>query len=168
MENPIQQFWKIRLADLKTSLESNNFEVYLAENREQAANIVMKEIIPGTRPQRISWGGSKTFLETGLYDQLQASQQLEIIDTYDKNLTPEASYERRRQSLLVDLFFMGTNAVTESGQLVNLDMIGNRVGALTFGPRHVVVMVGRNKLVQGIDEAMNRIKDYAADRKSVV
>jgi hypothetical protein len=64
--------------------------------------------------------------------------------------------------MLVDLYLTGTNAVTEDGQLVNLDMIGNRVAAITFGPRKVVVVVGRNKVVPDLETAMYRIKDYAA------
>jgi len=63
---------------------------------------------------------------------------------------------------MVDLFFTGTNAITEDGILVNLDMYGNRVAALTFGPKYVVVLSGRNKIVSDIDDAMFRIKDYAA------
>ena len=64
--------------------------------------------------------------------------------------------------MTAELYFTGTNAVTKNGQLVNLDMIGNRVGALTFGPREVVVLMGRNKLVPDLESAMARIKDYAA------
>jgi len=85
-----------------------------------------------------------------------------VLDTYEKNLSPEESMERRRQSLLVDLFIAGSNAVTEVGQLVNLDMIGNRIGGITFGPKNVVILVGRNKIVTDLDEAMFRIKNYAA------
>ena len=70
--------------------------------------------------------------------------------------------ERRRQALLVDLFFTGTNGLTETGQLVNLDMVGNRVAGITYGPRKVIITVGRNKLVADVDAAMARIKDYAA------
>ena len=64
--------------------------------------------------------------------------------------------------MLVDLFVTGTNAVTESGQLVNLDMIGNRVGAVTFGPKHVIILVGRNKIVPDLESAMFRVQNYAA------
>ena len=64
--------------------------------------------------------------------------------------------------MLVDLFITGTNAVTEKGRLVNLDMIGNRVAAITFGPKNVIIMVGRNKIVADVDEAIERIKTYAA------
>ncbi|MDX9839949.1 MAG: lactate utilization protein, partial [Desulfobulbus sp.] len=70
--------------------------------------------------------------------------------------------ERRRQALLADLFFTGTNAITEKGQLVNLDMVGNRVAGLTYGPRHVILTVGRNKLVHDLAAAMEWIRTYAA------
>jgi len=62
----------------------------------------------------------------------------------------------------VDLFVTGTNAVTETGMLVNLDMIGNRVAALTFGPKSVIVLAGRNKIVPDLEEAMMRVKNFAA------
>jgi hypothetical protein len=70
--------------------------------------------------------------------------------------------ERRRQSLLVDLFITSSNAVTESGQLVNLDMYGNRIGGITFGPKHVIILVGRNKIVGDLKDAIYRVKNYAA------
>jgi hypothetical protein len=75
--------------------------------------------------------------------------------------------ERRRQALLVDLFITGTNAVTEIGQLVNLDMICNRICALTFGPKWVILLIGRNKLVANLEEAMYRTKNYVAPANSM-
>ncbi len=69
--------------------------------------------------------------------------------------------------MLVDLFFTGSNAVTETGKLINLDMVGNRVGAITFGPRHVVLLIGRNKLVKDVEEAMERIKNHAAPLNAI-
>ena len=162
MENPIENYWKNRLAELKDALTENNFEVFVAENTDEAKSIVIEKIIPEIAPKSVSWGGSLTFVATGLYDVLKNNNDFNILDTYDKTLSPEESLERRRQSLLVDLFITGSNAVTESGQLVNLDMIGNRVGALTFGPKNVIILVGRNKIVPDLDEAMFRIKNYAA------
>ena len=162
MENPIENYWKTRLTELKETLTENNFEVFVAENTDEAKSIVLEKIIPEIAPKSVSWGGSLTFVATGLYDVLKNNNDLNILDTYDKTLSPEESLERRRQSLLVDLFITGSNAVTETGQLVNLDMIGNRVGALTFGPKNVIILVGRNKIVPDLDEAMFRIKNYAA------
>ena len=162
MENPIENYWKNRLAELKDALTENNFEVFVAENTDEAKSIVIEKIIPEIAPKSVSWGGSLTFVATGLYDVLKNDDDLNVLDTYDKTLSPEESLERRRRSLLVDLFITGSNAVTETGQLVNLDMIGNRVGALTFGPKDVIILVGRNKIVPDLDEAMFRIKNYAA------
>jgi len=162
MEKPIENYWKIRMTDLKEVLDANNFETFIVENTDEAKSIVLEKIIPEIAPKSVSWGGSLTFVATGLYDVLKNNNDLNILDTYDKTLSPEESLERRRQSLLVDLFITGSNAVTETGQLVNLDMIGNRVGALTFGPKNVIILVGRNKIVPDLDEAMFRIKNYAA------
>ncbi|MDH4203985.1 MAG: lactate utilization protein [Desulfobacteraceae bacterium] len=162
MENPIENYWKTRLTELKETLTENNFEVFVAENTDEAKSIVLEKIILEIAPKSVSWGGSLTFVATGLYDVLKNDNDLNVLDTYDKTLSPEESLERRRQSLLVDLFITGSNAVTETGQLVNLDMIGNRVGALTFGPKNVIILVGRNKIVPDLDEAMFRIKNYAA------
>ncbi len=162
MEKPILNYWQLRLESLKEALVSNNFEVFIANDAREAGRMVMDKILPKLAPKTISWGGSMTFVATELYDMLKAYPNAEILDTFDKSLSPEESLERRRQSLLVDLFITGTNAVTRSGELVNLDMIGNRVSGITFGPRNVVVMVGRNKVVEDLEAAIERIKDYAA------
>ncbi len=162
MDNPIECFWTLRLAGLKETLEANNFEVYLAQNREDAKKIVLDDILPKLGAKSMAWGGSMTFVQTGLYDELKKRSDMEVLDAYDKELSPEDMLERRRRALLVDLFFTGSNAVTETGQLVNLDMIGNRVGAITFGPKNVIILVGRNKVVPDIEDAMLRIKNYVA------
>ena len=168
MDKPIDNFWKLRLADLKTALESNNFDVYLADDRQTACKIVLEDIIPKLKAKSISWGGSQTFqVATGLYDRLKDNKKLETLDTFDKKIPADEMMERRRQALLVDLFITGTNAVTETGQLVNLDMIGNRICALTFGPKWVIVLVGRNKIVADLDEAMFRVKNYVAPVNSM-
>lgn len=162
MDKPIEKFWQIKLADVKEALELNNFEAFLADNADEAKKIVLEEIIPKIDVKSISWGGSQTFIATGLYESLKNREDLNVLDTFDKSISKEEGLERRRQALLSDLFITGTNAVTESGMLVNLDMIGNRVAALTFGPRNVIVLVGRNKIVSELEDAMFRVKNYAA------
>ena len=161
MEKPIENFWSLRLADVKDALEANSFEVHIAENVDAAKKIV-REILPRTGAKSISWGGSVTHVETGMYEELKNYPGLEVLDTYDKGISPEEMLERRRRSLLVDLFVTGTNAVTETGKLVNLDMLGNRVAAITFGPKNVLIFVGRNKVVPDIEDAMLRVKNFAA------
>ncbi|SMC25651.1 Uncharacterised ACR, YkgG family COG1556 [Desulfacinum hydrothermale DSM 13146] len=162
MDHPVEHFWDLKLKRVQEALEKNNFAVTCAQNRADAKERVLQEILPTLDPESISWGGSMTFVASGLYDALKDRNDLAVLDTYEKGLSFQDMLERRRRSLLVDLFFTGTNAVTEAGQLVNLDMYGNRVAALTFGPRHVIVLVGRNKVVPDLKAAMHRIKAYAA------
>ena len=162
MDNPINAYWTIRLQKAQKTLEANNFDVYLADNKDVAKKLAYDTIIPGIAPKTISWGGSVSFVSTRLYEALKNDPRYSILDTYDKSLSPEESIQRRRESLLVDLFITGTNAVTETGHLVNLDMIGNRVAAMTFGPKNVLLFIGRNKLVPDLDAAVARIKNYAA------
>jgi L-lactate utilization protein LutB len=162
MDKPLNHYWNIRLADLKSALETNNFEVHLAETATDAQKIVLEEILVKTEARSVSWGGSLSVVATGLYHALKGRTDVEMIDTLDKQVPAAEMSERRRRSLLVDLFITGSNAVTEDGQLVNLDMTGNRVAAITYGPKHVVVVIGRNKIVPSVDEAMFRVKNIAA------
>lgn len=162
MDSPIRHYWEKRLESLRKNLERNNFIAFVADSADEARSIVMVDILPTIGGKRISWGGSQTFAMTMLYDALKKDGELTIHDTYERNLSPEELSERQRQSLLADVFITSANAVTESGVLVNLDMLGNRVAALAFGPRHVIVLAGRNKIVSDIDEAMFRIRNYAA------
>ena len=162
MQNPTEQYWKIRLPEIKQALEANRFDAYVADNANEAKRIVLEELIPAVSPRTISWGGSLTFTETGIYEAICTRNDVTILDTYDKSISAEDAWERRRQALLVDLFITGTNAVTETGKLVNLDMIGNRVAGITFGPKNVIILVGRNKIVPDIEEAVDRVKNYAA------
>ncbi len=167
MDKPVENYWQKRLSEVKKALEDNNFEVFVADNAADASKIVQEEILPKTGAKTVSWGGSMTFIATGLYNSIKDNPNLEILDTFNKSLSGEEKIELRRRSLLVDLFITGTNAITEMGQLVNLDMIGNRIGGITFGPKHVVILVGRNKIVSDLEDAMYRIKNYVAPTNSM-
>jgi len=162
MKQPIENYWQLRLKSLKEALESNNFEVFIADDATQAKDILENKILKESGARSISWGGSMTFVSTGIYDAIKSRADLEILDTFSKELRAEEMLERRRKALLVDLFISGTNAVTEEGQLVNLDMYGNRVCGITFGPKNVVILVGRNKMVPDLESAISRIKNFAA------
>ncbi len=162
MDRPVDHYWRTRLRYLQKMLDKNNFESHLAETAEEAARKVQTEIIPAAAPETIAFGGSMTVVKSGLYESLKNDGRYDINDTLDTSLPPEVFMERRRQALLSDLFITGTNAVTEKGQLVNLDMIGNRVAALTFGPKYVVILIGRNKVAHDLPTAMHRVKEYAS------
>ncbi len=167
MDKPVENYWQKRLNEVKKALEDNNFEVFVADNAADASKIVQEEILPKIGAKTVSWGGSMTFIATGLYNSIKDNPNMEILDTFNKSLSGEEKIELRRRSLLVDLFITGTNAITEMGQLVNLDMIGNRIGGITFGPKHVVILVGRNKIVSDLEDAMYRIKNYVAPTNSM-
>lgn len=162
MENPVEHYRKLRLERCGDTLTANNFEVFFAENPLHARGIILEEILPKIKPATVSWGDSMTLYSTGILDELKQRPDIHVIETFDNTVPRAEIIERRRQALLVDLFFTGTNAVTETGALVNLDMVGNRVAGIVFGPRHVVITVGRNKIVSDLDEAISRVKNYAA------
>jgi L-lactate utilization protein LutC len=167
MSEPFALFWQKRLAACKEALTDNNFEVFVAADTAAAKELIMTEILPKLDVWTASWGDSLSMRATGIIEEIEADAKIELIKTFEKDVPREEILERRRQALLVDLFFTGSNAVTEAGQLVNLDMVGNRVAGLTFGPKHVVVVIGRNKIVADIDEAMYRIKNYAAPLNAI-
>ena len=167
MEKAVEIYWQRHLAELKKTLEENRFEAFVAADAKEAGKIVLEEILPKLAPKSVAWGGSATFTATGLYEVLKNRKDLTVVDQYQKNLTAEQSTEIRRQELLVDLFFTGANAVTEDGQLVNLDGTGNRVAALTFGPKNVIVLAGRNKVMPDLESAMVRVKNFAAPANAI-
>ena len=162
MPNPINNYWQLRLEAVKQRLEGNKFDVYIADSAEKAKDIALNTIIPPLGAKSVSWGGSVSFVSTGLFHALKDNPDFEVMNTFDKSLPAEQMFELRRRSLMADLFITGTNAVTEDGQLVNLDMIGNRVAAIMWGPKNVLLIVGRNKICRTLDDAISRVKNYAA------
>lgn len=167
MENPIEKFWQVRLDNCKTALKANSFEVFIADNHIEAKEIVLGKIVPSTCAKSISYGGSVTLQKTRLLEILRNHPDFEFLETLHYKGSYEEIWERCRQALLVDLFIAGTNAVAETGILINLDMWGNRVGAITFGPKHVVILAGRNKIVTDLESGMSRVKNYAAPLNAI-
>lgn len=162
MSSPLNQFWRVRLESVATALQQNHFCTTIVDSIEDAKALLLDTILPQSGASTVSFGGSTSVVECGVVDALRLSPEYALIDTLDRNIAPADMIERRRQALLSDVFITGCNAVTECGKLVNLDMIGNRVGAITFGPKKVVLIVGRNKIVSTVEEGQQRIKQYAA------
>ncbi|MCX7823579.1 MAG: lactate utilization protein [Syntrophobacterales bacterium] len=160
--DPLETYWNIKLDYVKKNLLENGFDAFVVPSRNAAKDLVMGEIIPALKPSSIAFGGSMTVVETGVYEAVKSLSGIEVIDTYDNSPPPEERIERRKRALLVDLFITGTNAVVEGGQLVNLDGMGNRVAALAFGPKSVLILCGRNKIAQDLESAFMRVKHYAA------
>ncbi|MCZ4695349.1 lactate utilization protein [Ancylomarina euxinus] len=153
---------KTDLHNVIKQLELNNFEVFLTENIQSARNVFENEILKGIKYSSVSYADSITMHKTGILDLLRNIDSLEFIDTFNHDDSWKEQIDKRKKALTADLFVTGTNALTEKGQLVNLDMIGNRVAPLAFGPRHVVLFIGTNKIVKNLDEAFNRIRTISA------
>jgi hypothetical protein len=161
-QQAIETFWLGKLQTLQKKLEDNNFKVWIAADQKQAKSIFWQDIFKQINPQSVSFGGSMTVVNSGLYDEIKSAGGTKCIDTYDTSLPKEEFIERRRQALLAELFITSSNALTMEGQLVNLDGVGNRVAGLTFGPVHCALLVGRNKVVDDLELALQRVKEYAA------
>jgi hypothetical protein len=162
MDKPIDHFWQLKLEAVKANLEKNNFEAFVVQNAEEAKILASEQIIPRLDITSVSWGGSMSFVDSGLFHELRDRDDIEVLNVFDKRLPPAELMTLRRKSLMVDLYITSSNAVTEAGQLVNLDMVGNRVAAIMYGPKHVILIVGRNKICDDLEDAMIRVKNFAA------
>ena len=86
MDKPITNYWEKRLTDLKAALESNNFDVFIADTKDEAYKIVLDDIMPPLKAKTISWGGSMTFKATGLYKDLKNNAKFKVLDTFDEKI----------------------------------------------------------------------------------
>lgn len=139
------------------ALQENGFESLYCESKEAVSRIIIDE---ARNVSSIGFGGSMTVQELRVESEL-AGMGKELLQHNRPGLTPEETVAVRHRQLSCDLFLTSTNAVTMGGQLVNVDGIGNRVGAMTFGPKKVIVAVGRNKIVEDVEAALKRIKAIA-------
>ncbi len=167
MKNPIDVYWKKRIEKVKEAFEKNNFEVYTTDSKDEVKKLILDKIFPKLNFETVSWGDSISMLSTEIIQEVENLPNIRLIKTFEEGVPREEILERRRQALLVDVFLTGSNAITESGKLVNLDMIGNRVAGITFGPKNVIIVVGRNKIVEGVKEAMERVKKYSAPLNAI-
>lgn len=149
------------------NLRKNNFEVYRAATPREACERVVEDILPGLEFRTVSYADSMTMRATGILDKLREEPDITMIETFNPNYSLAQKLAKRRSALLSDLFLTGTNALTVQGQLVNLDMIGNRVGAITFGPRYVILFIGKNKIVRDLKSAYMRIKTVSAPGNAI-
>ena len=143
-------------AKVVENLQKRHFDAYYCETKEDALKKAI-ELIP--KEDVVSWGGSVSIDEIGLLDYVKKNYK--VIDR-DTAKSPEERVDLMRQSLLSDTFLMSTNAMTEDGVLVNIDGNGNRVAALCYGPKSVVMIVGINKVCKTLDDAVSRARNIVA------
>ena len=140
------------------SLEKNNMKGYYAKNNEDLLNLIKSIAKEG---EVVSVGGSISLFETKVIDLLR-SGRYEFLDRYKEGLTPNDIKEIYRKSFSCDTYFASANAITEDGEIFNVDGNGNRVAAILYGPDKVILVVGVNKIVKDLDEAIKRNKEVSA------
>lgn len=140
------------------NLKKNNMEAYLASNNEDVIKILEKVIKEG---EKVAVGGSMTLFETGVIDYLRKGKY-EFLDRYKEGLSPSEIKNIYRQSFFCDSYIVSSNAITVNGELFNVDGNGNRVAAMLYGPDKVIVIAGYNKIVENVEEAVNRNKYVSA------
>ena len=140
------------------ALEKNNMNGYIVESKEALINKI-EELI--SAKSKVSCGGSMTLFETGVIDHLK-SGRYDFLDRYKEGLTQKEIKEIFRQSFLSDVYVTSTNAITENGEIYNVDGNGNRVAAILYGPDKVIIVAGVNKIVSNIEEAIIRTKESAS------
>ena len=140
------------------NLEKNNISAYFINTREELIEIIENLSLEG---DKIAVGGSTTLNEVNILNYLRTGRY-NFLDRYKEGLTREEVVNIFRESLLCDVYITSTNAITEEGYLYNVDGNGNRVAAMLYGPRKVIVICGINKLVKNVEEAMERNKSISA------
>ena len=144
-------------AQVVKALNSNFFEAYYCSNKKDAKEKVLS-LIPEN--DTISWGGCKTMEEIGVIEEMK-SGKYNVIDR-DTAKTPEEKASIMHQALLCGTYLSGTNAVTENGQLLNIDSNGIRTAAIIYGPKNVIIACGMNKIVKDTADALSRARNIAA------
>ena len=142
------------------ALKKNHFQACYCKKRRETLEKVLEQV-PVPRGAVIGVGGSWTVAELGVLKELEARGH-KILNHGKPGLSVEEKLKIQREQLTSDVFITGTNAITLDGQLVNVDGSGNRVAAMIFGPRKVVIVAGINKLVKDVEEGLKRIRQTAA------
>ena len=144
-------------AGLIKALSLRHFDAYYCASASEAAEKILS-LIPKT--DVVSWGGSVTMEALGVIDRVKKGGW-RVIDRSTAQ-SQEEKIEIMRRALLCDTYLTGANAISEDGEIVNVDGNGNRVAAMTFGPKSVIVACGMNKVVKTAEDAISRARNTAA------
>lgn len=158
MDDSGSKLMDIKFERAKKALKANNMLCDIVDTRDEAARLVESLIEKGSS---VGVGGSMTLFELGLIDRLR-KMDIDFLDRYADGLSREEVQKIYHDSLNADYYLCSSNAVTMQGELFNCDGNGNRVAAMIYGPKKVIVIVGANKLVSDLESAMERLKSIAA------
>jgi len=140
------------------SLEKNGFKAAQVTDRKEALRCLLSRI---PSEAGVGVGGSVTLREIGVVEALERRGNT-VYQHWREGLSPKEREEIRRKQLTSDVFLTSSNAVTEKGELVNIDGAGNRVASMIYGPGEVIVVVGVNKIVKDLEQAIDRARNVAA------
>lgn len=144
------------------ALRHRGYEAHFAADADAARALALSLILPD---ETVSWGGSLTLEETGILSALRAGGY-RLIDR-DAAASPEERRELMRQALLCGTFLSSVNAMTEDGEMINIDGNGNRIAAIAFGPKRVILVAGMNKICRDLPSALARAAGFAAPANGV-
>jgi hypothetical protein len=153
------KFREIQAEHLIKHLTKRRMEASYAPTAAQARAEIIAMVPEGALVSRC---GSMSLVEIGLWEELAKKPGVALIDPFTPGLTPEEAYGLRLKGLTADYMIASSNALTLDGKLVNLDGAGNRVAAMCFGPKKVILVVGLNKVAPDLETAMARVKHHAA------
>ncbi len=140
------------------NLRKNNMDACFCQTKDDALLLSKSFLKKG---DTVSHGGSVTLAQCGI-PTLLSNGDYNYLDRSVKGLTREQVEEIYRKTFTADVFFTSANAITENGELYNVDGNSNRVAAILYGPKNVIVIAGYNKIVPDINAAIKRVKAIAA------
>ena len=148
---------------LKKNIISNNMNCSVCENKAEVLSLV-KEILP--IGSKVSSGGSMSLLESGVLSLIK-SENYTYLDRNKEGLSESEKEDVFKEILNCDYYFASANALTQKGEVINVDGFSNRISSLCFGPKNVVLVVGKNKIVKDTKEGFLRVKKIAAPKNAV-
>ena len=156
--NPIEIRNEKAAGKVIKNLARRNIEAVYCPTAREAVERLLEMMPSGSS---ITWGGSMSIRDIGIPAALAEAGKYEV---YDRDKAPDraAATEIYLKTFTCDYYLSSANAITEDGVIVNIDGTGNRVAAITFGPRNVIFVIGMNKLTQDIDSALARARSLAA------
>ena len=142
-------------------MKSCGYDANFVKTKEEAFELAKTYIKPN---MSVGLGGSVSVSQIGLLDYLLNNKEITVHNQYEAGISMDENIERRRKGLVSDIFVTSTNAITKAGELVNADGSGNRVAAFSYGPKHVLLVVGINKIVDSVDAGFKRVMEVAATK----
>lgn len=155
-------FYQLQAKTIIKNLEKRHMKGFYCTSKEEAVKLVLS-LIP--EKSSIAWGGSESIKEIGLIHALYTANTYTLYDR--AKVSPDQVDSTLRQAYFADFYLMSSNAITLDGELVNIDGTGNRVSALTFGPKEVIMVVGMNKVTKTLEAAIDRIQNIASPQNAL-